>query len=130
VAIQFSDLESGDPRVVGAVVQGKLTADDMVAFNRRISAVRAGGSRALVYLDLVGYEGQELIGVARQKLGHMSDLWSGIERLAYVVDREWILKLAGLIDAITPMHFRAYAADEAEEARRWVRGEAGETPET
>lgn len=118
--MHFDDLGSGDPRVIGAVVRGKLTADDMVAFNRRISDVHASGTRALVYLDLVGYEGQELMGVAREKLSHMGDLWTGIERLAYVVDRDWILKLAGLIDVITPMHFRAFPADEAAEARRWV----------
>lgn len=118
---RYIDIGSDDPRVVACVIEGKFTAEDMAAFNERIETIHATGAKALVYLDLTGYSGQEL-GVAREKLGNLGTLWSGMERLAYVVDQEWMLKLVGVIDAITPMHFRAFAADDTDQAKRWVLG--------
>jgi hypothetical protein len=117
--MRFVDIGSDDPRVVACIIEGKFTAEDMAAFNDRITAIRDSGTKALVYLDLAGYEGQEF-GVAKEKLGNMGTLWGGIERIAYVVPHEWMLSLVGVIDALTPMHFRAFSADDAEDGKRWV----------
>ena len=51
---------------------------------------------------------------------HMGTLWNGIEKCAYVVDRRWMSQMIGLVDAVTPIHLRAFGGDEDAAARAWV----------
>ena len=73
----------------------------------------------MLYIDLVTFKGYEL-AVVKEKLTHIRTLWSGIERLAYVLDWAWMSKMIGLIDAVTPMHLRAFDHNQDEEARTWL----------
>jgi hypothetical protein len=91
----------------------------MAEFIARLEQVTADGGRARVFVDMVSYDGSEL-GVVREKLSHMGTLWGGLERVAYVVDRGWMSGWIGLVDAVTPMHLRAFGPDEAEEAKAWL----------
>ena len=120
--IELTDLGSGDSSVIGMKVIGKVTAKGMAEFIARLEQVTADGGKARVLVDMVGYDGSEL-GAAKEKLSHMGMLWSGLERVAYVVDRGWRSSWIGLVDSVTPMHIRAFGPDESEEAKAWLLSE-------
>ncbi len=122
--LEYVDLGE-DPLVIGLKVKGTLSAASIAEFIERIETIRAGGDKARVYIDLTDYEGFEL-PVVREKAAHIGTLWNGIERCAYVVDAQWMMTALGLVDAITPMHLRAFTATEDASARDWVRAGAGE----
>ena len=117
--IEYLDLGTEDAAVIALAVRGKLTADDMAGLVKKIELVREQGRKARLYLDLSKYSGYEL-PVVREKLMHMGTLWGGIEKCAYVVDKAWMTKVIGLVDAVTPMHLKAYSTDQDAEARAWV----------
>ena len=119
--IEFVDLGTHDSNVIGLKVTGKATAETISELVGRLENIQASGNKARLYLDLAGYEGFDL-AVVKEKLTHMSTLWSSIERCAYVVDKSWMSTLIGLIDAVTPMHLRAFGTDQDAEARAWVLG--------
>ncbi len=116
---EFIDLGTEDPRVVAMRITGKLHAEGMAELVKRIETVAATGQKSLVYVDLATSAGSEL-GVVKEKLTGMRTLWTGIERLAYVLDVEWLSKMIGIVDAVTPMHLRAFGHDQDEEARAWL----------
>ncbi len=116
---EFIDLGTDDPRVIAMRITGKLHAEVITELVAHLEAVSATGQKSLVYIDLVTFEGSEL-AVVREKLAHMRILWNGIERLAYVLDWAWMSKMIGLVDAVTPMHLRAFGHDQDEEARAWL----------
>ena len=117
--IEYLDLGSDDPSVIGLKASGTITADAMVALVDRLESVQASGHKARMYLDLTEYKGSEL-SVVKEKFAHMGTFWNGIERCAYVVDKGWMSTAIGLIDAVTPMHLRAFDPDQDAEARAWV----------
>jgi hypothetical protein len=108
-----------DPNVIGVKLTGKLTGDSMAEFLDRIEQIKSAGGKARVYIDMSAYDGFEM-PVVREKAAHMGTLWSSIDRCAYVVDKAWISKAIGLVDAVTPMHLKAFASDEDAAARAWV----------
>ena len=116
---EFIDLGADDPRVIAMRITGKLHAESITELVERMEAVSATGEKTLLYIDLATFEGSEL-AVVKEKLANMRTLWTGIERLAYVLDMEWMSKVIGLIDAVTPMHLRAFSHDQDEEARAWL----------
>lgn len=116
---EFIDLGVDDPTVVALRVTGKVTADGMVALLERLEGIQQQGRKARLYVDLADYQGYEL-QVVKEKLTHMRLLWGGIERCAYLVDQQWMKTAIGLVDAVTPMHLRAFAADQSEAARAWL----------
>ncbi len=118
-AIEYIDLGSEDPAVIALAVHGKITGEDMVGLIEKIEGVRSQGQKARLYIELSEYTGYEL-PVVREKLMHMGTLWGGIEKCAYVVDKAWMTKMIGLVDAVTPMHLKAYSVEEDAEARAWV----------
>ena len=119
--IEYLDLGSDDPSVIGLKASGTITADAMVALIDRLESVQASGHKARMYLDLTEYKSSEL-SVVKEKFAHMGTFWTGIERCAYVVDTGWMSTAIGLIDAVTPMHLRAFDPDQDAEARAWVLG--------
>jgi hypothetical protein len=100
-------------------VTGKATAETISELVERLEQIQSAGKKARLYLDLTAYDGYDL-GVVKEKLAHMGTLWSGIERCAYVVDKGWMVTMIGLVDAVTPMHLRAFGSDQDAEARVWV----------
>ena len=115
--IEFFDL--GDPRAIGVRINGKLSGDGMARFIEHVEEITDRGDKALIYVDMVNYDGWEF-AVAKEKLDNMRTLWEGIDRLAYVLDKDWMTRMIGLVDAITPMNLRAFGPDQEDEARNWV----------
>lgn len=122
---EFLDLGTDDASVIGMRVTGKATAETITNLVERLEQINGGGKKVRLYLDLTDYDGSDL-GVVKEKLAHMATLCSGIERCAYVVDTGWIATMIGLVDAVTPMHLRAFDSDHDAEARAWVL--SGEEP--
>ncbi|MDA9982597.1 STAS/SEC14 domain-containing protein [Gammaproteobacteria bacterium] len=116
---EFVDLGTDDPNVIGLRVAGKATAETITQLVDRLRGVQASGHKARLYLNLANYEGYEL-PVVKEKLAHMGTFWSSIERCAYVVDSAWLTTAIGLVDAVTPMHLRAFSTDQDAEARAWI----------
>ncbi len=117
--IEFVDLGTDDPNVIGLKATGKVTAEAITALVERLERVRSAGKKARLYVDLRNYEGSEL-PVVKEKLAHMSTFWRSIDRCAYVVDRTWMSTAIGLVDAVTPMHLRAFDSEHDAQARSWV----------
>jgi len=117
--IEFIDLNTDNPNAFGMRVVGRVTAGAMTGMVERIERIQASGHKARIFVDMTQYDGWDF-DVVKEKFAHMGTLWGGIERLAYVVDREWMAKWIGIVDAVTPMHLRAFGHDETEEARRWL----------
>lgn len=117
--IENVDLGTTDPTVIAVKVCGKITGDDMANLIDSIERIRERGDKARLYLDLTGYEGYDF-PVVKEKLMHLRTLWTGIERCAYIVNASWMTTAIGLVDAVTPMHVRAYCAGEDAEARAWL----------
>ena len=126
---EFVDLGTDDLNVIALKVTGKATADTISELVARIEQIQAAGQKARLYLDLTAYDGYDL-GVVKEKLAHMTTLWSGIERCAYIVDRGWMATMIGLVDAVTPMHLRAFGSDQDAEARAWVLSGDGSATKT
>ena len=118
---EFVDLGTNDTNVIGLKVVGKANADTITELVERLENIKASGHKARIYLDLSEYEGFEL-SLVKEKLAHVSTLWSSIERCAYVVDKSWMATAIGLVDAVTPMHLQAFSGDQDAEARAWVLG--------
>lgn len=119
---EFVDLGTNDANVIGLKLVGKANAGTIIKLVERLEKIKASGQKARVYLDLSEYEGFEL-SVVKEKLAHISTLWSDIERCAYVIDKSWMTTVIGLVDAVTPMHLQAFSSDQDAEARAWVLGE-------
>lgn len=118
---EFVDLGTDDANVIGLKVVGKANADTITELVERLENIKASGHKARMYLDLSEYEGFEL-SLVKEKLAHISTLWSSIERCAYVIDKSWMTTAIGLVDAVTPMHLQAFSSDQEAEARAWVLG--------
>ena len=119
---EFVDLGTNDANVIGLKVVGKANADTIIELVERLENIKASGHKARVYLDLTEYEGFEL-SLVKEKLAHVSTLWSSFERCAYVIDKSWMTTAIGLVDAVTPMHLKAFSSDQDAEARAWVLGQ-------
>ncbi len=117
--IEFLDLGTDDPNVIGLKATGKVTAEAIAALVERLESVRSAGHKARLYVDLRHYEGSEL-PVIKEKLAHMSTFWRSIDRCAYVVDSTWMSTAIGLVDAVTPMHLRAFDSEHDAQARSWI----------
>ena len=118
---EFVELGTDDANVIGLKVVGKANADTITELVERLENIKASGHKARMYLDLSEYEGFEL-SLVKEKLAHISTLWSSIERCAYVIDKSWMTTAIGLVDAVTPMHLQAFSSDQDAEARAWVLG--------
>ena len=87
--IEYLDLGSDDPSVIGLKASGTITAHAMVALVDRLESIQASGHKARMYLDLTEYKSSEL-SVVKEKFAHMGTFWNGIERCAYVLDKGWM----------------------------------------
>lgn len=117
--MQFLDSGSDDPNVIAMKTSGKLTGEDMAALIEKLEQIKGAGGKARIFVDLADYGGYDF-GVVKEKMSHFSTFWNSIDRVAYVVDKAWMSSAIGLVDAITPMHIRAFGTDESEQAREWL----------
>ena len=117
--IEYFEIEDAGDDVIACRIHGKFSAESMSDFIDRVERIRDAGGKARVFLDATGYDTVEM-GAAKEKLARMGTLWGHIERVAYLVDKTWLGKVIGFVDAITPMHLRAFGPDDQAEAVAWL----------
>ncbi|WP_415715654.1 STAS/SEC14 domain-containing protein [Roseibium sp.] len=117
--IEYLDLAPGRPDVIAIRASGETTGEAMHEFIERIKAAQAEQGKIRLYVDLTGYEGFEW-SVVGEKLANFRTLMTSFDRLAYVVDKQWMASWISLVDAVTPMQFRAFKSDQADAAIEWI----------
>ena len=113
------DFEEGlADECIAMTIDGKVEVEGMAELVRRVEKTKEAGKTCRMFLDLRTFKFDA--GVVGEKLKGMSALWSGIDRLAYVVDSSALRSVIGVVDAVTPMHLRAFSPEQADEARAWA----------
>lgn len=120
--IEYLDIGSSKPKVIAIRASGETTGEAMHEFIERIKSAQAEHGKIRLYIDLTGYEGFEW-SVVGEKLANFRTLMTSFDRLAYVVDKQWMASWISLVDAVTPMQFRAFKSDESDAAIAWVTGD-------
>ncbi len=128
-AVRFLEPPIPDERIVAVEMEGRFTVDDMKTVIERLQAIVDRGEKALMYMDMKGYEGFEW-GVASEKLKHMGMLWRALDRYAIVGDARWLETWIKIIDPITPQQMKHFHPEERDEAWAWLTAsEASESAE-
>ena len=111
--------------VFAVVIEGPLDASMITEMIDFIREKEREGRKARIYVDLHGsiVFDRGMLGTAKEKLLHMKEIWTGIERCAYVMDNDLLEGLIPVFDAITPMDLRIFEHDEIDEARAWIVGD-------
>ena len=117
--LRFIDPPQPHDRIIAAEISGHFTADDMRTYMERIEAIVARGDKALIYQDMLDYDGVDVAAIA-EKFKHLGTLWRGIEKAAVVGDRRWLEIYVGLADHLTPQALKYFPADEKAEAFAWL----------
>ncbi|MCP4380809.1 MAG: STAS/SEC14 domain-containing protein [Hyphomicrobiales bacterium] len=117
--IEFIDLGSNEPGLVAVKVKGEITGAAMAAFVSRVEALHAAHDKLRLFVDMTEYSGFEW-AVVQEKLANFRTLMTSFDRLAYVVDADWMATWIGLVDAVTPMHIRAFKPADRQKAIDWV----------
>ena len=117
--IRFIEPPEANDRVVAVEVTGELTAEDMTTMIDRIQAIVDRGEKALLYVDMHGYDGWEF-GVATEKLKHMGMLWRAFDRYAIVGADRWVDVWVKIVDPLTPQQIRSFAPESADDAWGWL----------
>lgn len=117
--MHYIDIGAISPNVIAVAVEGEVSADAMVEFIDKIETQRKVGEKLRLFVDMTGYTGFEW-GVVPEKLAHLRTLLTSFDRIAYVVDREWMATGIGLVDALTPMSLRAFGSEDRDKAIAWV----------
>ena len=120
--IEYLDLAPGRPDIMAIRASGETTGEAMHEFIERIKSAQSEHGKIRLYVDLTGYEGFEW-SVVGEKLANFRTLMTSFDRLAYVVDKQWMASWISLVDAVTPMQFRAFKSDESDAAIEWVTGD-------
>ena len=127
--VRFLEPPIPDDRIVAVEMEGRFTVDDMKTVIERLQAIVDRGEKALMYVDMKGYEGFEW-GVASEKLKHMGMLWSALDKYAVVGDARWMEIWIKIVDPITPQQMKHFRPEERDEAWAWLTvSEASESTE-
>jgi hypothetical protein len=106
-------------RVVAVKIDGQLTTEDMKAMIERFQAIVDRGEKALLFIDMQGYDGWEF-GVATEKLKHIGLLWKAFDKYAIVGDTNWMEIWVKIVDPLTPQQIRHFSPDKTDEAWAWL----------
>jgi SpoIIAA-like len=120
--IEYLDLAPDQPNVIALRASGDLTGQAMHDFIDRIKNAHEEHGKLRLFVDLTNYDGFEW-SVVGEKLANFQTLMTSFDRLAYVVDKQWMASWISLVDAVTPMQFRAFKSEESDDAIAWITGE-------
>ncbi len=117
--MRYIDIGAEKSNVMAVEASGEISTDAMAEFIEKIEAHRAGGEKVRLFVDMIGYKGFEW-GVVQEKLANFRTLLTSFDRVAYMVDREWMATGIGLVDALTPISLRAFSSEDRHKAIAWV----------
>ena len=118
-SLSFIEPPQPNDRVVAVKIDGQLTADDMKSMIDRFQAIVDRGDKALLFIDMQGYDGWEF-GAATEKLKNIGMLWKAFDRYAIVGDTRWMEIWVKVVDPLTPQQIRHFAPDKTDEAWTWL----------
>ncbi len=115
----FFAIDPARENVFGIRILGKFSVAAMAELVQRLEPISERGDKARIYVDLVKFRGAEL-AMVKEKLSNLRTLWHTIEKMAYIVDQSWLATGIALVDAVTPMHIRAFDHEHQHDAREWL----------
>ena len=118
-SMRFIEPSQPNNRVVAVEINGRLAAEDMEALVGRLQPIVDRGEKALLYVDMVNYEGSEL-GVTTEKLKHIGMLWKAVEKQAIVGDKRWREIWIKIVDPIAPQQVKHFHPDSTDGAWAWL----------
>jgi hypothetical protein len=117
--MRFIEPPQPDDRVVAVEMKGEMTGEDMKAMVERFQAVLDRGEKALLFIDMTGYEGFEL-GVIGEKFKNIGMLWNALDKYAVVGDKRWMEAWIKIIDPLTSPQIKHFQPEETEAAWAWL----------
>jgi hypothetical protein len=118
------------PRALEAVVEGRVTKEDVHAAFERMDALMGGADKVDMLADV--REGVHIdlaaIGEEMRHLSHVGRMLAQMDRVALVADQAWILTIGRIESHLIPgIDYRVFDRDHAAEARAFILRE-DETP--
>ncbi|HTU11804.1 MAG TPA: STAS/SEC14 domain-containing protein [Allosphingosinicella sp.] len=111
------------PRALEAVIEGRITKEDVHAAFERMDALMAAAPRVDMLADVRGDVTIDLaaIGEELRHLSHLGRMLGQMDRIALVADPAWIRTIARIEAHLLPgIDYRVFTRDRAEAARAFV----------
>ena len=111
------------PRALKAVVEGRVTKEDVREAFARMDALMGGAEKVDMLADVRGQVSIELsaIGEEMRHLSILGRMLSQMDRVALVADPAWIRAVGRIESHLLPhIDYRVYDRAEADEARAFV----------
>ncbi|MFW2404290.1 MAG: STAS/SEC14 domain-containing protein [Gammaproteobacteria bacterium] len=102
-----------------AVDEGEIAEEDVAPIWSRFSAAAESGSKIRIYAEMHAMPGVSG-GLILEKLRHLKEIISTVERMALVGDAGWMEIYAKLADPITKAEIRHFTLDQSEAAKNWI----------
>jgi hypothetical protein len=111
------------PRALKAVVEGRVTKDDVREAFQRMDALLDGSGKVDLLADVRGQVSIELsaIGEEMRHLSILGRMLSQMDRVALIADPAWIRTVGRIESHLLPhIDYRVYERGQADEARAFV----------
>ncbi|MBT8444488.1 MAG: STAS/SEC14 domain-containing protein [Gammaproteobacteria bacterium] len=102
-----------------AVGDGQISEGDVAPIWPRFDAAAASGNKIRVYAEMHAMPSVSG-GMIVEKLKHLKNIMSTVERMALVGDAGWMEIYAKLADPITKAEIRHFSLDQSEAAKNWI----------
>ena len=115
------ELNIEEPRLAVIRTDGEVTQEDYDKVVPRLEQLIRENGKIRVLLDVPQFEGATPSALWRDlkfDAKHLSD----VERMAVVEDEGWEDAAAQLAEPLTSAQVKTFSAQEADQARNWVRG--------
>ena len=105
--------------VIGFCIAGKVEKQDMTKVIERIKTVLASCDTFNIYVEIKEFDGVSL-GVIIEKIKAFSTI-TKFKKEAIVSSKEWLKKLAAIVDKLFPSHeVKHFSFEEKDQALTWV----------
>lgn len=102
-----------------AVDEGELPEEALAPIWSRFATAAENGSKIRIYAEMHAMPSVSG-GIIVEKLKHLKNIMSTIERMALVGDAGWMEIYAKLVDPITKADIRHFTLDDSEKAKNWI----------
>ena len=102
-----------------SVEQGEIPEEDLAPIWARFDAAAERGNKIRIYAEMHAMPGVSG-GMIIEKLKHLKNIMTTIERMALVGDAGWMEIYAKLVDPITRADIRHFTLDQSEAAKNWI----------
>jgi hypothetical protein len=115
--------ELGTEKVVGMLIDGKVSTRDFEKVERVIEERLRLHEKISLYVEVISFEGMSAEALFKDITLALRN-WRRFEKEAVVTDTTWLRYAAEIGDKLTPgIDVKVFKLAENEAARQWVRGE-------